>query len=117
MRLGVLVFAAGFLCPVSSFAQDLFPAYVSGNRLLEACSPVQTPSCYVYVEGATDAFQSTFSALHMQQHDLFCLPQGTTARQLVDIAVNHLRDHPEQRHTVASANVALAFANAFPCPK
>jgi hypothetical protein len=39
-----------------------------------------------------------------------------TARQLADIAVNYLRDHPEQRHYVASADVALALASAFPCP-
>ena len=117
MRLRVLVLAAGVLCPASGSAQDQLPAFVTGNRLLEICTPVQTPSCYAYVEGATDAFQSTFSALHMQQHALFCLPQGVTSRQLVDIATNYLRDHPEQRHTVASANVALAFANAFPCPR
>jgi len=116
MRLRALVFAAGFLCSASGFAQE-FTAFVSGNKLLEICTPVQTPSCYAYVEGAADAFQSTFSALHMQQHALFCLPEGTTSRQLVDIATNYLRDHPEQRHDVASANVALALANAFPCPK
>ena len=117
MRLTALVLVAGFLCPASGFAQDLFPAFVTGNKLLEACTPVQLPFCYAYVEGATDASQSTFSALHMQQHALFCLPQGVTARQLVDIATNYLRDHPEQRHTVASADVALALANAFPCPQ
>ena len=118
MRLLALVFAAGFLCLASGFAQDLFPAFVTGNRLLEICTPVQTPPCYAYVEGVADAFQSTtFSALRMQQNALFCLPQGVTSRQLIDIAINYLRDHPEQRHDVASANVALAFANAFPCPK
>jgi hypothetical protein len=114
MRLRVLVLAAGVLCPASGFAQEFFPVFVSGNKLLEACTPVQLPSCYAYVEGVADALQSTFSAL--QKHALFCLPQGTTPRQLADIAINHLRDHPEQRHNVASANVALALANAFPCP-
>ena len=69
--------------------------------------------CYAYVEGVADDAQATFSALHVK---LFCLPQGVTSRQLVDIATNYLRDHPEQRHTVASANVVLALANAFPCP-
>src|SRR5262245_53235215 len=117
MRLTALVLAAGFLCPASGLAQDSFTAFVTGNRLLEVCTPVQTPSCYAYVEGAADAFQSTFSALHIQQHALFCLPQGATSRQLVDIAINYLRDHPEQRDYVASANVARALANAFPCPQ
>jgi len=118
MRLRVLVLAAGILCPASGFAEEFqFPTFLSGNKLLEACTPVQLPFCYGYVEGVADALQSTFSALHMQQHALFCLPQGVTSRQLVDIATNYLRDHPEQRHTVASANVALALANAFPCPR
>src|SRR5262249_18556058 len=117
MRLTALVFAAGFLCPASGFAQDEFSAFVSGNRLFEVCTPVQTPVCYAYVDGVVDALQSTFSALRMQQHAPFCLPEGVTTRQLADIATNHLRDHPEQRHQVASASVALALANAFPCPK
>ena len=116
MRLRVLVLAAGFLCPASGIAQE-FPAFASGNRFLEACTPVQTPFCYGYVEGAADAFQSVFSAMHLQQHAMFCLPQGATSRQLVDIAINYLSDHPEQRHNAASANVAVALANAFPCPK
>jgi hypothetical protein len=116
MRLKVFVLAAGVLCPASGLAQEPFPAFVSGNKLLEMCTPVQLPSCYSYIEGVVDALQSTFSAPHMQQHALFCLPQGTTARQLADITINHLSDHPEQRHYVASANVALALANAFPCP-
>ena len=116
MRLRVTVLAASLLWPAFGFAEEV-GAFVSGNRLLEACTPVQTPSCYAYVEGVTDALQSTFSALHMQQHALLCLPQGTTSRQLADITINYLRDHPEQRHTVASGNVALALANAFPCPR
>ena len=116
MRLRVTVLAASLLWPAFGFAEEV-GAFVSGNRLLEVCDPVQSPSCYAYVEGATDAFQFTFSALHVQQHALFCLPQGVTSRQLVDIATNYLRDHPEQRHTVASGNVALALANAFPCPR
>ena len=117
MRLRALVLAAGVLCPAPGSAQDQFPAFVTGNRLLEVCTPVQTPPCYAYVEGVVDALQSTFGALHMQQHALFCLPQGATSRQLVDIAINYLRDHPERRDYVASANVALALANAFPCPQ
>jgi hypothetical protein len=48
MRLRVLVLAVGVLCPASGFAQELFPAYVSGNKLLEMCTPVQLPSCYSY---------------------------------------------------------------------
>ena len=78
MRLRVLVLAAGILCPASGFAEEFqFPTFLSGNKLLEACTPVQLPFCYGYVEGVADALQSTFSALHMQQHALFCLPQGS----------------------------------------
>ena len=117
MRLRALVLAAGVLCPASGSAQDQFPAFITGNRLLEVCTPVQTPSCYAYVEGVVDALQSTFGALRIQQHALFCLPQGVTSRQLVDIATNYLSDHPERRHYVASAQVGLALANAFPCPQ
>jgi hypothetical protein len=117
MRLRVLVLAAGVLCPASGLAEEPFPTFVSGNKLLEMCTPVQLPSCYSYIEGVADALQSTFSGQHTQQHAFFCLPQGATTKQLADLTINHLRDHPEQRQYVASANVALALANAFPCPK
>jgi len=63
MRLRALVLAADVLCPAFGPAQDQFTAFVSGNRLLETCAPVQTPTCYAYVEGVVDALQSTFSAL------------------------------------------------------
>lgn len=111
MRLRVLVLAAGFLCPASGFAQE-FTAFVTGNRLLEIWAPAPQPTCYAYVEGVADDVQATFNTLHMQ---LFCLPEGVTSRQLVDIATNYLRDHPEQRHHVAAATVVLALADKFPC--
>src|SRR5215469_13256588 len=105
MRLTALVLAAGFLCPASGFAQEQFPTFVSGNRLLEVCTPIQQPFCYGYVEGIADALQSTFREMNLRTP--FCVPQGAASKQLVDIATSYLRDHPEARHYVASDEVAL----------
>ena len=46
-----------------------------------------------------------------------CVPRGVHGRQLVDIMVKFLDDHPEGLHANAVTLVATAFAIAFPCPK
>jgi hypothetical protein len=69
-RLRVLVLAAGVLCLASGFAQELFLAFVSGNKLLEACTPVQLPFCYAYVEGVVDALQSRLA--HCTCNNMLC---------------------------------------------
>ena len=44
-----------------------------------------------------------------------CVPRGVNGRQLVDIMVKFLDDHPEGLHANAVTLVATAFATAFPC--
>ena len=48
---------------------------------------------------------------------LFCVPPGVTLEQHVRVALLWLRNHPERLHEDASALIAIAFIDAFPCPK
>ena len=73
------------------------------------------PFCYGYIEGVSDALQSMYNALQIK-HGMFCVPLGADSKQLADITINYIRDHPEKRHYVASEEVALALQHAFPCP-
>jgi Ssp1 endopeptidase immunity protein Rap1a len=81
--------------------------FKDGNELYQECTA--GPSrlfCIGYIEGVADAL----SRMHLQ-----CLPEQVAARQIVELAVNYLRDHPEKRHLVASDEVGLALVQAFPC--
>jgi hypothetical protein len=49
------------------------------------------------------------SSLHM------CLPDGTTAFQLVQVFTSWAREHPEQHHEPFVFGVLTAFGAVFPC--
>jgi Ssp1 endopeptidase immunity protein Rap1a len=64
--------------------------------------------CIGYVMGVSDSLQG----LH-----LTCSPREVTGKQVIDLVVSRLRDHPDARQYVASQEVTLALVTAFPCKK
>jgi hypothetical protein len=46
-----------------------------------------------------------------------CFPNEVTTGQLRDVVTKFLDKNPEQLHHPAESLVALAFAEAFPCPE
>jgi hypothetical protein len=112
LRLALLVFTAAFF----HFAADIPIAkaatggYESGNKLLLLCnkggSSWQHGLCAGYIIGVADAFDDKGP---------FCLAQGVAMQQIVDIAVQWLRNHPERRQFLASSLVSIALNEKFPC--
>lgn len=47
----------------------------------------------------------------------FCPSPEVTYDQYLRVALLWLRNHPERLHEEASALIAIAFRDAFPCPK
>jgi hypothetical protein len=45
-----------------------------------------------------------------------CVPFNVARQQVLDIAVDYLRDHPELRRRQASRLVMLALGARYPCP-
>jgi hypothetical protein len=89
---------------------------MDGNRLLELCK-VDSPACWNYVNGAADTLTLfTLSALLMDFRLPFvaCIPQ-VTARQIVDVTMRYLQEHPEMRHDNGANLIAFALTKAFPC--
>jgi hypothetical protein len=104
MRLMTLVVAAGLLWPPSAFAQ-----FWDGNELYEDCTAQSATDwgvCHGYVIGLADAriIDGTI-----------CVPNGVEVRQVVDIVVQYLREHPESRHIAAERLAEGALKRAFPC--
>jgi hypothetical protein len=84
---------------------------MSGSQLLAACD-ASTDACAAYVMGVIDL--ADFAKLSGQMG--ICVPHGVIAKQLDDIVVRVLREHPEDRQAGAAALVLLAVSHAWPCP-
>jgi Rap1a immunity proteins len=113
MRLTRLFLAVAMLLPTSTFSQDVGPttSFKNGTQLYEVCTASDNEKisfCIGYVMGVSDSLQS----LH-----LTCSPKEATGRQVVDLVVDRLRDHPDVRQYVAAQEVTLALVKAFPCKK
>lgn len=48
---------------------------------------------------------------------LFCLPNGVTVGQLVDVTSRYLRNNPAQRHKGASLLIVNALVQVWPCKR
>jgi hypothetical protein len=88
----------------------------SGNGLYESCtseSNFEQGVCLGFVKGFIVAIE--LGELGREKLFNFCIPPNVTVGQGVDIFVNYLRAHPESRHLPASAILATALIEAFPC--
>ena len=90
-------FAASLVGPVQA-------KMTTGNDLKQYCTVAPNGLCAGYVAGVTEATQA-----------LFCFPPGVTKRQIRDVAVTYLNNHPERLHLLAPSLVINAMRNAFPC--
>ena len=110
------VFLATLLIGSAAEGEPRYFSPMDGNRLLELCK-ADSPACWNYVSGAADTLTLfTWSALLMDFRLPFvvCIPQVTT-RQIVDVTMRYLQEHPEMRHDNGANLIAFALTKAFPC--
>jgi len=104
-----LVLAIGLLWTTPIFAQS-FTAFQTGNELFDVCNVRADDQrhlfCVGYVAGESDALNS---------QGTICTPKDVTVHETVDVILNYLRQHPEQRHMAAPALTGSALVQAFPC--
>jgi hypothetical protein len=110
MRLRALVLAVGLLWSGQSLSEETVQSFENGNVLYQECtaadSTPQNVFCTGYVTAVSDSLES---------QRLICTPKHATAGQAIDIIVNYLRNHPEDRHLAAYSLAKLALMAAFPC--
>ncbi|MGO6667892.1 Rap1a/Tai family immunity protein [Rhizobium ruizarguesonis] len=107
-----LSIAAAFALAIP--AVPAFAGFIDGNTLYGWClanDPATKyqadASCLSFIEGVAD---------HMElMSDKQCVRPGVTARQLADVVIKSLRDHPEERDHGAAYLGHRAIENAF-CP-
>jgi hypothetical protein len=106
MRLMALVAGTLLLFCIS---QNVNAAFKTGKALYDDCTSDSRPKrtlCRGYVAGISDA---------REELGLICPAKSVDVRQMIDVVVKYLSDHPEDRHYTASDKVGLALEKAFPC--
>jgi hypothetical protein len=110
------VLVAALLVGSAAEGEMLYFSPMDGNKLLELCK-AGSSACLNYINGAADTLTLfTWSTVLMSFRLPFvaCIPQVTT-REIVDVTMRYLQDHPEMRHENGANLVAYALTQAFPC--
>ena len=76
----------------------------TGNDLMQHCVAAPDSFCAGYIGGVIDT-----------SHALFCFPHEVTKRQIINITIVYLRDHPKNLGLYAPNLVIKAMGAAFPC--
>ncbi len=76
----------------------------TGNDLMQHCIAEPDGFCAGYIGGVIDT-----------SHALFCFLPDTSKRQIINITIMYLHDHPEKLHLFAPSLVIKAMRAAYPC--
>lgn len=109
-------------------------AAVTGNELLDACNnsdPYRQSFCMGYIIGIFEGtiFGSFVTNIYYLPNDFpmkdvniavnlttrFCIPDEVSRGQIVDVAIQYLRQNPKDRHEAARAMVYASLVQAWPC--
>ena len=103
------------------FAGSAHAGFVSGMDLLQSCVParadpvyrLKVAECRGYVLGVADTFDCTngLMGFNWQSNNM-----RANQRELVDLVIGWLRNHPDTLHYEADGLVAAALSEKFPCP-
>lgn len=129
MRLAMTIVAASLMANTAA-AQDRFPEhnwmnppskktngpaprimYYTGNALYELCERNEA-ACTTYIQGVSDGISAT--TFGTSRDVAYCIPAGSTAKQVHDVVLQYLAAHPADRNELASALIALALSEAWP---
>ena len=114
-RILIAVLVMGWASPVWA------AGFNSGNDLFAECQVEKTDdiyyqsnaNCMGYIMGAFDASNGADEGIGSIT---FCAPELVSVKQVTDIVVKCLIDHPQHRHHVAASLVAAALNEVWPCP-
>ena len=90
-------------------------AFWTGNDILARCEGEANDQrdCMGYVTGASDMLGAAQTV--GEARPVMCQPDNVSRKQVVDIVVRYLRNHPSNRHYLGGSLVRIALMDAFPC--
>jgi Rap1a immunity proteins len=96
-------------------AEELRVSTFPGTKLLEACE-AQDATQHAYCRGYIGAIVDLVVAGGRRSPIIACIPTTTTHAQVVDLAVEYLRDHPRETRSYAAVVLVLeAIRKGFRC--
>jgi hypothetical protein len=84
---------------------------MTGNELREYCA-TRWDFCHGYIVGAAEMFRYQMHVINP-----ICFDDDVTRKQVHDVVVNYIEEHPEAREEHALILVTWAIREAFDCPK
>jgi hypothetical protein len=97
--------------------------FMNGNKLLALCQAegnrgdLDEILCLGYVQGIADGYEAMSRVAKALGGDAAgCIRHVIEVRQVRDVIVRHLQEHPEQRHYPAASLSIIAITKAF-CPE
>ena len=88
----------------SSMVGTVQARLTTGNDLMQHCIAAPDSFCAGYIGGVIDT-----------SHSLFCFPPKVEKREIINITIMYLRDHPKTLGLYAPNLVIKAMRAAFPC--
>jgi hypothetical protein len=92
---------------------------MTGNDLWSYCAAPDNYAAKNLATGVCDAHVTAIADSMLAPGGVWgrraCFPEHSNMGQSFDIVKRYLDQHPEQRHLSASALVAKAIGDAFPC--
>jgi hypothetical protein len=89
----------------------------TGEQLLANCQSKKEPettSCHAYILGAVDAIYTNQSMTFVCT---FISPDGFSGEKAIDVVLEYLKAHPDDRSKSGAYTVSAALSAAYPCPK
>ena len=87
-----------------SMVETVESRLTTGNDLMQHCIAAPDSFCAGYIGGVVDT-----------SHALFCFPPEVDKREIINITIMYLRDHPKKLGLYAPNLVIKAMRAAFPC--
>ena len=72
-------------------------------------------TCNGYIIGSRVGYYLGLSAPDSGGKLEFCIPEEASIRQLIEVFLKYIRDHPDKLHISAARQVYDSWAIAFPC--
>lgn len=103
--------------PVPSTVREAGSAVMleTGNDLLTVCRGdlLNILTCTVFLQGVYRGFMG--GVAFSKANPIICVPEGANGKQMRDIVVKYVTEHPETRHQTADLLTIKALNSAFPC--
>ena len=109
-----LIFSCIFIASSACHAQ------VTGNSLYNLCNDADKSTlCLMYIGGYYDGFrfaEDSHESLNKSRR-LICIPGAVQNRQLWEVGIKYINEHPAERHLPADQLLAKAISQHYACTK